>query len=42
MYSPASRPTCVIAVDGKVYAKLPTPGYTAADPADYGAPDPAA
>ena len=32
----------VIAVDGKVYAKLPlTPGLARIDPADYGAPDPA-
>jgi lipoprotein LprG len=31
----------VIAVDGKVYAKLPlTPRYTVIDPAEYGAPDP--
>jgi lipoprotein LprG len=32
----------VVAVDGKVYAKLPfTTSYTEIDPADYGAPDPA-
>jgi lipoprotein LprG len=33
----------VIAVDGKVYAKLPlTPSYSTIDPTEYGAPDPAA
>jgi lipoprotein LprG len=33
----------VIAVDGKVYAQLPlTTGWQPIDPADYGAPDPAA
>lgn len=33
----------VISVNGTVYAKLPlTPRYTAIDPAEYGAPDPAA
>jgi lipoprotein LprG len=33
----------VVAVDGDVYAQLPfTPGYAPIDPADYGAPDPAA
>lgn len=33
----------VIAIDGKVYAKLPlTPRYAVIDPAEYGAPDPAA
>ena len=32
----------VVAVDGKVYAKLPlTPSSPTIDPADYGAPDPA-
>ena len=32
----------VVAVDGKVYAKLPfTSKFTPIDPADYGAPDPA-
>ncbi len=32
----------VVAVDGKVYAKLPfTKKYAEVDPADYGAPDPA-
>ena len=32
----------VVAVDGKVYAKLPfTSAFAAIDPADYGAPDPA-
>ena len=33
----------VIAVDGKVHAQIPlTPGYSDVDPAEYGAPDPAA
>jgi lipoprotein LprG len=33
----------VVAVDGDVFAQLPfTPGYAPIDPADYGAPDPAA
>ena len=33
----------VVAVDGKVYAQLPfTSGYQDVDPAEYGAPDPAA
>jgi lipoprotein LprG len=33
----------VVAVDGKVYAQIPlTPGYSDVDPAEYGAPDPAA
>jgi lipoprotein LprG len=33
----------VIAVDGKVYAKIPlTLGWSDVDPGDYGAPDPAA
>ncbi|MGH3332920.1 MAG: LppX_LprAFG lipoprotein [Nocardioidaceae bacterium] len=33
----------VVAVDGTVYAKLPfTTNFTEIDPADYGAPDPAA
>ncbi|NUR07420.1 MAG: LppX_LprAFG lipoprotein [Nocardioidaceae bacterium] len=33
----------VVAVDGKVYAKLPfTSSFAQIDPADYGAPDPAA
>ena len=33
----------VIAVDGKVYAKIPlTLGWSDVDPAEYGAPDPAA
>ena len=33
----------VVAVDGDVYAKLPfTPGFAPIDPANYGAPDPAA
>ena len=33
----------VVAVDGKVYAQLPfTQGYQDVDPAEYGAPDPAA
>lgn len=33
----------VIAVDGKVWAQIPfTPGWSDVDPADYGAPDPAA
>lgn len=32
----------IIAVDGKVYAKLPlTPAFAPIDPAEYGAPDPA-
>jgi lipoprotein LprG len=32
----------VVAVDGKVYAKLPlTPKYVTIDPAEYGAPNPA-
>jgi lipoprotein LprG len=32
----------VVAVDGKVYAKLPlTPGYATIDPSEYSAPDPA-
>jgi lipoprotein LprG len=32
----------VVAVDGKVYAKLPlTPSYSTIDPTEYGAPDPA-
>lgn len=32
----------VVAVDGKVHAKLPaTPKYAVIDPAEYGAPDPA-
>jgi lipoprotein LprG len=31
----------VIAVDGKVYAKLPFSSYTEIDPGQYGAPDPA-
>ncbi len=32
----------VVAVDGKVYAKIPlTPKFAAIDPAEYGAPDPA-
>ncbi|MGY2875174.1 lipoprotein LprG [Marmoricola sp. URHA0025 HA25] len=32
----------IVAVDGKVYAKLPlTPKYATIDPAEYGAPDPA-
>ena len=32
----------VVAVDGKVYAKLPlTPSYTPINPAEYGAPNPA-
>lgn len=31
----------VIAVDGKVYAKILTPTYGDIDPAEYGAPDPA-
>ena len=32
----------VVAVDGRVYAKLPfTTGYQDVDPAEYGAPDPA-
>jgi lipoprotein LprG len=38
--SSASVP--VIAVDDKVYAKIPlTPGWSEVDPAEYGAPDPA-
>lgn len=32
----------VISVDDKVYAKLPLVGWSVIDPADYGAPDPAA
>lgn len=33
----------VVAVDGKVFAQIPlTPGYSDVDPAEYGAPDPAA
>lgn len=32
----------LIAVDGKVYAELPIVGWQDIDPADYGAPDPAA
>ena len=32
----------VVAVDGKVYAKLPFSPYSEIDPAKYGAPDPAA
>jgi lipoprotein LprG len=32
----------VISVDGQVYAKLPIVGWRDIDPADYGAPDPAA
>jgi lipoprotein LprG len=32
----------LIAVGGKVYAKLPFVGWTTIDPGDYGAPDPAA
>ena len=32
----------LIAVDGKVYAELPLVGWQDIDPADYGAPDPAA
>lgn len=33
----------VVAVDGRVFAKLPfTPKFVEVDPADYGAPDPAA
>ncbi len=31
----------VIATDGKVWIKFLTPGFTKADPADYGAPNPA-
>lgn len=31
----------VVAVDGKVYAKLPFSPYSEIDPAQYGAPDPA-
>jgi lipoprotein LprG len=32
----------IIAIDGKVYAKLPlTPKYSTIDPSEYGAPDPA-
>jgi len=31
----------VIATDGKVWIKFLTPGFTRADPADYGAPNPA-
>lgn len=32
----------VIAVDGKVYARIPlTPGWNEVDPGEYGAPDPA-
>ncbi len=31
----------VVAVDGKVYAKLLVPVFVEIDPADYGAPDPA-
>lgn len=32
----------IVAVNGKVYAKLPlTPAYATIDPAEYGAPDPA-
>ena len=35
-------PVPVKAVGGKVYAQIPlTPGWSAVDPADYGAPDPA-
>jgi lipoprotein LprG len=30
----------LVAVDGKVYAKLPFVGWSTIDPADYGAPDP--
>ena len=32
----------LIAVDGKVYAKLPFVGWSALDPKEYGAPDPGA
>jgi lipoprotein LprG len=32
----------IISVDGKVYAQLPIVGWRDIDPADYGAPDPAA
>jgi lipoprotein LprG len=32
----------VVSVDGTVYAKLPIVGWREIDPADYGAPDPAA
>lgn len=32
----------LIALDGKVYAEFPFVGWTDLDPADYGAPDPAA
>jgi lipoprotein LprG len=32
----------VVSVDGKVYAQLPIVGWQDIDPADYGAPDPAA
>lgn len=37
----ASAKVPVVAVDGKVYAKLPiAPGFTAIDPSTFGAPDP--
>jgi lipoprotein LprG len=32
----------IVSVDGKVYAQLPIVGWRDIDPADYGAPDPAA
>lgn len=41
MYGGINAQVPVIAVDGKVFAKLPfTPAYDEVDPAEYGAPDP--